>query len=109
MLGKGGRNLVNPLVATQNFEYKISNILDKPLESAFGYVSVLVSCLFFLRGPSIGAIRPAEDGNMTLTCFFSLALSQHTASEPLWDAHLSNISMGTTHFLLALARKGSTE
>jgi len=42
MLGQQGRNLVNPLVAAQNFEYKISNILDKPLESAFGYVSVLV-------------------------------------------------------------------
>ena len=42
MLGKNNRNLLNPLVATQNFEYKISNILDKPLESAFGYVSVLV-------------------------------------------------------------------
>ncbi|CAK7269390.1 Chitin synthase, class 3 [Sporothrix epigloea] len=41
MLGKGGRKLMNPLVAVQNFEYKISNILDKPLESAFGYVSVL--------------------------------------------------------------------
>ncbi|KAF2099483.1 chitin synthase [Rhizodiscina lignyota] len=41
MLGKGWRNLVNPLVAGQNFEYKISNILDKPLESSFGYVSVL--------------------------------------------------------------------
>ncbi|CAK7234241.1 Chitin synthase, class 3 [Sporothrix curviconia] len=41
MLGKGGRKLLNPLVAVQNFEYKISNILDKPLESAFGYVSVL--------------------------------------------------------------------
>lgn len=41
MLGKGGKKLLNPLVAVQNFEYKISNILDKPLESAFGYVSVL--------------------------------------------------------------------
>ncbi|KAF6229739.1 hypothetical protein HO173_011386 [Letharia columbiana] len=41
MLGKGWRNLLNPLVAAQNFEYKISNILDKPLESSFGYVSVL--------------------------------------------------------------------
>ncbi|KAE9964253.1 hypothetical protein EG328_010663 [Venturia inaequalis] len=40
-LGKGGRNLLNPLVATQNFEYKMSNILDKPLESAFGFISVL--------------------------------------------------------------------
>ena len=41
MLGKCWRNLMNPLVASQNFEYKISNILDKPLESSFGYVSVL--------------------------------------------------------------------
>jgi chitin synthase len=38
---KGGKNLLNPLVATQNFEYKMSNILDKPLESAFGFISVL--------------------------------------------------------------------
>ena len=29
--GKYGRNLINPLVAAQNFEYKMSNILDKPL------------------------------------------------------------------------------
>lgn len=36
-----GKNLLNPLVATQNFEYKMSNILDKPLESAFGFISVL--------------------------------------------------------------------
>jgi chitin synthase len=35
------RNLLNPLVAAQNFEYKMSNILDKPLESIFGYITVL--------------------------------------------------------------------
>ncbi len=41
-LGKYGENLwKNPLVATQNFEYKMSNILDKPMESAFGFISVL--------------------------------------------------------------------
>ncbi|KAL0956300.1 hypothetical protein HGRIS_002457 [Hohenbuehelia grisea] len=33
--------LLNPLVAAQNFEYKISNILDKTTESMFGYISVL--------------------------------------------------------------------
>ncbi|KAJ3409910.1 Chitin synthase, class 2 [Chytriomyces hyalinus] len=40
-LGYGWKNLLNPIVASQNFEYKMSNILDKPLESAFGFISVL--------------------------------------------------------------------
>ncbi|CEQ40468.1 SPOSA6832_02098 [Sporobolomyces salmonicolor] len=39
--GRGCVNLFNPLVAAQNFEYKMSNILDKPLESVFGFISVL--------------------------------------------------------------------
>ncbi|EJU02992.1 glycosyltransferase family 2 protein [Dacryopinax primogenitus] len=38
---KWGKWLMNPLVASQNFEYKMSNILDKPLESVFGYITVL--------------------------------------------------------------------
>ncbi|KAF4627328.1 hypothetical protein G7Y89_g10830 [Cudoniella acicularis] len=43
MLGKGKlwEKLWNPVVAAQNFEYKMSNILDKPMESAFGFISVL--------------------------------------------------------------------
>ncbi|KAH3671308.1 hypothetical protein OGAPHI_000531 [Ogataea philodendri] len=40
-LGRNCRLLLNPLVAAQNFEYKISNILDKPMESVFGFVTVL--------------------------------------------------------------------
>ncbi|CAG8784970.1 41338_t:CDS:2, partial [Gigaspora margarita] len=40
-LGHKCRNLLNPLIASQNFEYKMSNILDKPSESVFGYISVL--------------------------------------------------------------------
>ncbi|KIY44391.1 glycosyltransferase family 2 protein [Fistulina hepatica ATCC 64428] len=39
--GKHWKYLLNPLVAAQNFEYKISAILDKPTESLFGYISVL--------------------------------------------------------------------
>lgn len=40
-LGKGFKNLINPLVASQNFEYKMSNILDKTTESNFGFITVL--------------------------------------------------------------------
>ncbi|KAL5485273.1 hypothetical protein ACEPAI_7915 [Sanghuangporus weigelae] len=39
--GKRWGYLLNPLVAAQNFEYKISNILEKPTESLFGYITVL--------------------------------------------------------------------
>ncbi|KAF9263413.1 glycosyltransferase family 2 protein [Marasmius fiardii PR-910] len=39
--GKNWSLLLNPLVGAQNFEYKISSILDKPTESLFGYISVL--------------------------------------------------------------------
>lgn len=40
-LGPGKRLLANPLVAAQNFEYKILNVLDKPMESVFGFITVL--------------------------------------------------------------------
>lgn len=46
MLGPAGKYLYNGLgkgllVAGQNFEYKMSNILDKPTELMFGFISVL--------------------------------------------------------------------
>ncbi|SCU78087.1 LAFA_0A04830g1_1 [Lachancea sp. 'fantastica'] len=67
MKGKWGLKLLNPLVASQNFEYKISNILDKPLESVFGYISVLPGALSAYR---YRALKNHEDGTGPLNSYF---------------------------------------
>jgi chitin synthase len=40
-LGKNWKNLLNPLSAAENFEFKIAYQLDRALEAAIGYVTVL--------------------------------------------------------------------
>ncbi|ODQ65186.1 family 2 glycosyltransferase, partial [Nadsonia fulvescens var. elongata DSM 6958] len=60
--------LTNPLVAAQNFEYKISNILDKPFESVFGYITVLPGALSAYRYKAIK--NHAEDGTGPLNSYF---------------------------------------
>ncbi|KAL1924859.1 uncharacterized protein VTP21DRAFT_4513 [Calcarisporiella thermophila] len=67
MTGTGGVNLLNPLVAAQNFEYKMSNILDKPLESVFGYISVLPGAFSAYR---YIALQNDEHGRGPLESYF---------------------------------------
>jgi len=65
--GRGWSGLLNPLVASQNFEYKMSNILDKPLESVFGYITVLPGALSAYR---YHALQNDETGHGPLSQYF---------------------------------------
>ena len=40
-IGRFGKNLINLVVASQNFEYKMSKVLDKTTESHFGFITAL--------------------------------------------------------------------
>lgn len=65
--GKAWLGLLNPLVASQNFEYKMSNILDKPLESVFGYITVLPGALSAYR---YHALQNDDTGHGPLSQYF---------------------------------------
>ncbi|OZJ05044.1 hypothetical protein BZG36_02133 [Bifiguratus adelaidae] len=67
MTGTAWLQLLNPLVAAQNFEYKMSNILDKPFESLFGYISVLPGAFSAYR---YIAIKNDETGRGPLSQYF---------------------------------------
>lgn len=59
MLGKNGCKLLNPIVAAQNFEYKVSSNLDQRLDSIFGYIRVLPDAFSAYRYRAI-VDRPSE-------------------------------------------------
>ncbi|WWC71435.1 uncharacterized protein I206_105391 [Kwoniella pini CBS 10737] len=65
--GKFGKLLFNPLIAGQNFEYKMSNILDKPFESVFGLISVLPGAFSAYR---YDAVKNHSDGTGPLAAYF---------------------------------------
>ncbi|GAA5852276.1 hypothetical protein JCM9279_002486 [Rhodotorula babjevae] len=92
MKGKFWTGLLNPLVAAQNFEYKISNILDKPLESIFGYISVLPGAFSAYR---YIALKNDELGHGPLASYFKgETLAGHDA-----DLQTSNMYLAEDRIL----------
>lgn len=79
-----GKNLLNPLVAAQNFEYKMSNILDKPLESAFGFITVLPGAFSAYR---YVALQNDKTGNGPLQRYF-LGEKMHGANAGIFTANM---------------------
>ncbi|TPX64675.1 chitin synthase [Spizellomyces sp. 'palustris'] len=65
--GAYSHKLLNPLVAAQNFEYKMSNIMDKPLESVFGFIAVLPGAFSAYR---FAALQNGADGTGPLEKYF---------------------------------------
>ncbi|KAI0369434.1 glycosyltransferase family 2 protein [Pilatotrama ljubarskyi] len=82
--GKYMRNLINPLVAAQNFEYKMSNILDKPLESVFGYITVLPGAFSAYR---YIALQNDQTGEGPLQKYF-LGEKMHGAGADIFTANM---------------------
>ncbi|CAG8720618.1 1759_t:CDS:2 [Dentiscutata erythropus] len=67
MKGRGWYKLLNPIVSAQNFEYKISNILDKPLEHVLGYITVLPGAFSAYR---YDALVNTDDYESPLASYF---------------------------------------
>ncbi|KAF7729318.1 Chitin synthase, class 2 [Apophysomyces ossiformis] len=84
MLGPAWSYLLNPLVAAQNFEYKMSNILDKPLESVFGYISVLPGAFSAYR---YRAIQNDVNGHGPLEKYFK-GETLHGGNARLFEANM---------------------
>ena len=98
MKGKGWLNLLNPLVASQHFEYKMSNILDKPMESAFGYISVLPGALSAYR---YIALKNHDDGTGPLNTYFKGEdlLSNHHQSDSKINVFEANMYLAEDRIL----------
>jgi len=103
MKGTLGKNLLNPLVAAQNFEYKMSNILDKPFESVFGFISVLPGAFSAYR---YVALQNDHLGQGPLASYFK-GETLHGAGVGIFEANMYLAEDRILCFELVAKRKAS--
>src|SRR5436305_30489 len=98
--GKGWLGLLNPLVASQNFEYKMSNILDKPLESVFGYITVLPGALSAYR---YHALQNDHTGHGPLNQYFK-GETLHGQNADVFTANIDPFGHSVGLYIFAILR-----
>ncbi|KAJ5914456.1 Chitin synthase C [Penicillium tannophilum] len=64
---RDSRTMINPFVAAQTFDYMRSNILDKPLESVFGHVSLGAFSAYRYRAIMGRPLEQYFNGDIVLT------------------------------------------
>ncbi len=85
LIDRKSNSLINPLIASQNFEYKLWNVLDRPFDSIFGLRFSIPGAIFAYRFIALQNDR-LGDG----------PLNEYFAQEKSWEVGVFAANMALT-------------